>query len=54
MNRPKKEDFFNKEPKVIEIFGDKMINFIEFEIVRTKYIDYLENKINEITKILKQ
>ena len=41
MKRPKKEDFMNKDPQIIELMG-QVPNLIEYAIANSEYIDWLE------------
>ena len=54
MKRPKKEDYMNKDPQLKELFDGEILDFVEYAVANSKYIDYLEAKIKDYESNIKK
>ena len=45
MKRPESKDYKNKDPQIIEIFGEDLLDYQAFAVANKEYINWLESEL---------
>ena len=45
MKRPESKDYKNKDPQIIEVLGEDLLDYHAFAVANKEYIDWLESKL---------